>query len=104
MIALRQQFGMANLNRSGLDILRDVLIVVRGGAQHFLDLRLMREVGYLSRVNGAEGIYRRGLSVFLAPTRELLSIGLCRTKTMMGRQEGCSVCCQGRPSSGEVPL
>ena len=48
MIALRQQLGMADLNRSHLNVLRDILIIPRCGEQHLLDLRLMREVGYLS--------------------------------------------------------
>src|SRR5437762_3506349 len=45
MVALREQFGVADLNRPSVNILRDLLIIMRCRAEHFLDLRLMRYVG-----------------------------------------------------------
>ena len=51
MIGLRQQLGMGGFQSLPLNILRNLLIILRCGAQHFLDLRLMREAGYLSRAH-----------------------------------------------------
>jgi len=48
MVALREQFGVADLNRPSVNILRDLLIIMRCRAEHFLDLRLMRYVGDFS--------------------------------------------------------
>ena len=48
MIALWQQFRMADLNRSRLDILSDIVVILCRRAQNFLDIRLMRDLGYLS--------------------------------------------------------
>jgi hypothetical protein len=48
MIALRQQFRMADLNRPQINVLRDVLVILRGGAQHFFELRLMDKIGHSS--------------------------------------------------------
>jgi hypothetical protein len=41
VILLGQQLGMGDLNRAKLKILRDFLVILRCGEQHFLDLRLM---------------------------------------------------------------
>jgi hypothetical protein len=41
MIALWQQFRMADLNRSRLDILSDIVVILCRRAQNFLDIRLM---------------------------------------------------------------
>jgi hypothetical protein len=48
MIALREQFRMADLNRSRLDILSDIVVILCCRAQDFLDIRLMHDLGYLS--------------------------------------------------------
>jgi hypothetical protein len=48
MIALRQQFRMADLNRPQIDVLRDVVVILCGGAQDFFELRLMDKIGHSS--------------------------------------------------------
>ena len=48
MTALRHQFRVADLNRSPVNILRDLLIVLSRGVEQFFNLRLKHDIGDLS--------------------------------------------------------
>jgi hypothetical protein len=39
---------MTDLNRPQINVLRDVLVILRGGAQHFFNLRPMHKIGHSS--------------------------------------------------------
>ena len=67
MVALREQFGVADLNRPSVNILRDLLIIMRCRAEHFLDLRLMRYVGDFSGAHRLPSIVVSRMHTFGTP-------------------------------------